>query len=123
MTGGEMTRTASPRTWIFVFIAGVIAAMHVWKFPGAMQFIRADLSLTLVEAGTLLGIVQVAAMLLGLAVLVALVLIVRLVMVGPGDEEDAFIPFIGLNAAVFPAIFAGVMGWLGGRALLRRAAA
>lgn len=66
---------------------------------------------------------KAGAILLGLAVLIALVLIVRLVMVGPGDEEDAFIPFVGLNAAVFPVIFAGVMGWLGGRALLRRATA
>ncbi|HLS49274.1 MAG TPA: MFS transporter [Actinomycetaceae bacterium] len=58
----------STRAWIVVFFCGVVAAMHVWKFPGAMQFIRADLGMTLVEAGTLLGIVQVASMVLGLAV-------------------------------------------------------
>jgi len=58
----------STRAWIVVFLCGVVAAMHVWKFPGAMQFIREDLGMSLVEAGTLLGIVQVASMALGLAV-------------------------------------------------------
>ncbi|HLS01969.1 MAG TPA: MFS transporter, partial [Beutenbergiaceae bacterium] len=69
-TAGDPAPSAptSPRAWIVVFAAGVLAAMHVWKFPGAMHLIRQDLNVSLVEAGTLLGIVQVAAMLLGLAV-------------------------------------------------------
>lgn len=58
---------ASGRVWIVIFACGVIAAMHVWKFPGAMQWIREDLGMSLVEAGTLLGIVQLASMLLGLS--------------------------------------------------------
>lgn len=40
--------------------------MHVWKLPGALAFIREDLGMSLIQAGTLLGIVQVGAMLLGL---------------------------------------------------------
>lgn len=41
--------------------------MHIWKLPGALDFIRADLGLSLVDSGVLLGIVQVGSMLLGLA--------------------------------------------------------
>ena len=63
---------------------------------------------------------RIAAWLLGLIILVALVLIVRLVLVQPGNEEAAFGPFVWLNAAVFPVIFSGVMGWLGGRSLRAR---
>ncbi len=64
---------------------------------------------------------RIAAWLLGLVVLAALVLIIRLVLVQPGNEEAAFAPFVWLNAGVFPALFSGVMGWLGGRALRKRA--
>lgn len=63
----DLTPRQATRAWVAVFIAGVVAAMHVWKFPGAINAIRADIPMTLVEAGTLLGIVQVAAMVLGLA--------------------------------------------------------
>lgn len=78
--------------------------------------------------GAVLGLVvgrylsaRVAAWLLGLIILVALVLIIRLVLVQPGNEEAAFGPFVWLNAGVFPILFSGVMGWLGGRALGARA--
>ena len=40
--------------------------MHVWKLPGALAFIREDLGMSLIQSGTLLGIVQVGAMVLGL---------------------------------------------------------
>lgn len=65
-TPADLTARAATRAWVSVFAAGVVAAMHVWKFPGALHAIRADIPMTLVQAGTLLGIVQVAAMLLGL---------------------------------------------------------
>lgn len=55
------------RVWIVIVACSVIAAMHVWKFPGAMQWIREDLGMSLVDAGVLLGIVQLASMLLGLS--------------------------------------------------------
>ena len=62
---------AQPRStntpWIVVVVAGVASAMHIWKLPGALDFIRADLGLSLVDSGVLLGIVQVGSMLLGLA--------------------------------------------------------
>lgn len=57
----------SNRSWAVVVAAGVAAAMHIWKLPGALDFIRQDLGMSLVDSGVLLGIVQVGAMLLGLA--------------------------------------------------------
>lgn len=58
----------SARSWIIVVAAGVVSAMHIWKLPGVLDYIRADLGMSLVDAGVLLGIVQVGAMLLGLVV-------------------------------------------------------
>lgn len=55
------------RTWIAIVACGVVAAMHMWKLPGALTFIRQDLGMSLVQSGTLLGIVQVGAMVLGLS--------------------------------------------------------
>ena len=57
---------------------------------------------------------------LGVASLACVVLIVRLAAIQPGQEEAGFAPFAGLIAGLFPAIFAGIMGWLGGRALRKR---
>lgn len=54
------------RAWIVLLGCGIIAAMHVWKLPGALAFIRQDLGTSLVQSGVLLGIVQVGALLLGL---------------------------------------------------------
>jgi predicted MFS family arabinose efflux permease len=60
------TRTDS--SWVVVVLAGVCAGLQVWKLPAAIPLLRDDLSMTLLQAGTLLGIVQVAGMLGGLAV-------------------------------------------------------
>ncbi|EMR00510.1 putative cyanate transporter [Paeniglutamicibacter gangotriensis Lz1y] len=54
--------------WIVVVIAGITAALHIWKLPAALPLIQEDLGLSLLTAGVLLGIVQVAGMLGGLAV-------------------------------------------------------
>lgn len=53
--------------------------------------------------------------------LLMLGLIVRLVFVTEGNEAMAFGPFVTLTAGLFPALFGAVLGWLGGRALARRA--
>ncbi|MFD3312511.1 CynX/NimT family MFS transporter [Streptomyces sp. NPDC058694] len=55
-------------SWIVIVTAGVAAGLQVWKLPPALPFLRHDLSLTLVQAGTLLGIIQLAGMLGGLAI-------------------------------------------------------
>ncbi|MFJ2158845.1 CynX/NimT family MFS transporter [Streptomyces sp. NPDC087856] len=60
--------TGTARSWVVVVAAGVAAGLQVWKVPPAVPFLRHDLSLSLVQAGTLLGIVQLAGMLEGLAV-------------------------------------------------------
>lgn len=41
--------------------------MHIWKLPAALTEIQADLGTTLVQAGLLLGIIQVASLVGGLA--------------------------------------------------------
>lgn len=41
--------------------------MHIWKLPAALTAIQADLGTTLIQAGLLLGIIQVASVVGGLA--------------------------------------------------------
>ena len=53
--------------WTVVVATGILAAMHVWKLPSALEFIRADLGITLVASGALVGVVQLAGGLGGLA--------------------------------------------------------
>lgn len=54
--------------WIVVVIAGITAALHIWKLPAALPLIQENLGLSLFVAGLLLGMVQLAGMLGGLAV-------------------------------------------------------
>ncbi|EGI77407.1 major facilitator superfamily MFS_1 [Hylemonella gracilis ATCC 19624] len=51
-------------TWV-VIVAGVAAALHVGKLPPAIPVLREALDLTLVQAGFMLALVQLAGMLLG----------------------------------------------------------
>jgi len=51
-----------------VVLAGVSVALHVGKLPPAVPALQAGLGISLVEAGFLLSLVQVAGMTLGLAV-------------------------------------------------------
>ena len=51
--------------WI-VILAGVSAALHVGKLPPAIPALQAELGLTLVQAGFLLSLVQLATMALGI---------------------------------------------------------
>jgi MFS family permease len=61
-------RTSAIQPWVPIVMAGVVAAMHIWKLPEALSYIQRDLGMTLIEAGVLLGIVQVGSMALGLGV-------------------------------------------------------
>ena len=56
------------RAPLAVFVAGLTAALHVGKIPPAMAVLRDALGVSLVEAGFLLSVVQVAGMLLGVLV-------------------------------------------------------
>lgn len=59
--------TTADASWLAVLAAGTAAAMHIWKLPAALAAIQADLGTTLVQAGLLLGIIQLASIVGGLA--------------------------------------------------------
>ena len=67
-----MTNTAVSRhpdaPWLVVVLAAVCTGLHVWDLPAAIPFIRHELSVTLLQAGALLGATQLAGMLGGLVV-------------------------------------------------------
>ena len=64
-----MSRTASPGAAAALVIGvGVCAALHVGKLPAALPALRAALDISLLEAGWLLSLVQLAGMTLGLVV-------------------------------------------------------
>ena len=58
-------RRAEPA--LLVILAGVVAALHVGKLPPAIPVLRDALDLTLVQAGFLLSLVQLAGMTAGVA--------------------------------------------------------
>jgi len=62
-----MTTTSARRVdpALVVILAGVVAALHVGKLPPAIPVLRDALGLTLVQAGFLLSLVQVAGMAVG----------------------------------------------------------
>jgi MFS family permease len=53
--------------WIVVVAAAVCGGLHVWDLPSAIPFIRHDMAVTLVQAGAVLAVVQLAGMTGGLA--------------------------------------------------------
>ncbi|KUM31086.1 MFS transporter [Arthrobacter sp. EpRS66] len=60
-----------PRTntaWIILVASGVVAGLHIWKLSPALSVIREELGFSLFFSGVLLGVVQVAGMVGGLAV-------------------------------------------------------
>jgi len=56
-----------PAASLIVILAGVSAALHVGKLPPALPVLREALGISLVQAGFLLSLVQLAGMTLGLA--------------------------------------------------------
>ena len=57
-----------PDPALVVVLAGISAALHIGKLPPALPVLRETLQITLVQAGFLLSLVQVAGMVLGLAI-------------------------------------------------------
>lgn len=55
-------------SWIIIVASGVVAGLHIWKLAPALPPIQEQVGFSLLFAGTLLGVVQVAGMLGGLAV-------------------------------------------------------
>ncbi|WP_255470844.1 CynX/NimT family MFS transporter [Pseudarthrobacter sp. B4EP4b] len=66
-TAMDEKRTTADGAWLAVLAAGIAAAMHIWKLPAALAGIQTDLGTTLVQAGLLLGIIQLASVVGGLA--------------------------------------------------------
>jgi MFS transporter, CP family, cyanate transporter len=60
----RLTPSTSPWPAVWVIAAGVSSAMHVGKVPVAIPLLREQLGLSLVQAGTLLSMSQLAGMLL-----------------------------------------------------------
>lgn len=54
--------------WIITVASGVVAGLHIWKLSPALTVIQNELGFSLIFSGILLGVVQVAGMLGGLAV-------------------------------------------------------
>jgi len=61
-----MTRRIDPAP--MVVLAGISAALHIGKLPPALPVLREALDLSLLQAGFLLSLVQLAGMTLGLAI-------------------------------------------------------
>lgn len=59
-------RRSGNTIWLAVVVCGIIAAMHIWKLPSVLTEVQADLSISLVQAGLLLGLVQLAGILGGI---------------------------------------------------------
>lgn len=104
---------ASRRTAAIVFAVGVTCALHIGKLPVAIPVLREALQLTLVQAGFLLSLVQLAGMTLGLAVgLMAdrlgprRVMLVGLVLLALGSIAGAAAP--GAGALLLSRVVEGV---------------
>lgn len=57
-----------PHPAVVVVLAGISAALHIGKLPPALPVLRDSLGISLVQAGFLLSLVQLAGMTLGLAI-------------------------------------------------------
>lgn len=89
-----------------VVLTGISSALHVGKVPAAIPFLQQSLGLTLLQAGFLLSVVQLAGMLLGLAVgLMAdrlgarRVMLIGLVVLALGSAAGALAPGVGFLLA------------------------
>src|SRR5215467_9028548 len=54
--------------WIVVVVAAICGGLHIWDLPAAIPFLRHHMAVTLVQAGALLGVTQLAGMAGGLTV-------------------------------------------------------
>lgn len=96
--------TTGTRAWTVVVATGILAAMHVWKLPSALEFIREDLGIRLVVAGALLGVVQLAGAFGGLA---ASVVAERI-----GTKYTLVVGMVLTGSASLAGGFAANAGWL-----------
>ncbi|MDB5750199.1 MAG: transporter-like protein [Ramlibacter sp.] len=88
----------APRPALVVVLAGISAALHVGKLPPALPVLQQELGVTLLQAGFLLSLVQLAGVALGLAM---------------GAAADALGP---RRTMVLGLVLLSVAGFLGGLA-------
>lgn len=56
----------SSASWLCVVLVGIMSAVHIWKLPPALESLSEELGVGLVQAGVLIGVIQVASILGGL---------------------------------------------------------
>jgi len=64
----ESSSASPPQAAYFIVLAGVCAALHVWKLPPALPELQQELGLNLVRSGFMLSLVQLFGMVAGMAV-------------------------------------------------------
>ena len=63
---GQSSSHSETASWLCVVLMGIISAVHVWKLPPALGSLSSELGIQLVQAGVLIGIIQVANIIGGL---------------------------------------------------------
>ncbi|OFT23002.1 hypothetical protein HMPREF3175_06000 [Arthrobacter sp. HMSC08H08] len=53
-------------SWLCIVLMGIISAVHIWKLPPSLDSLSSELGIELVQAGILIGIIQVASIIGGL---------------------------------------------------------
>lgn len=94
----------SRAAWVVVVFTGVVAAMHIWKLPAALPIIQEQLGISLVDAGLLLGTVQMSGMLGGLLISLFAEMI--------GLRRSVLIGLVLLIVGSILSIFAPNYAWL-----------
>lgn len=94
----------SRAAWVVVVFTGVVAAMHIWKLPTALPIIQEQLGISLVDAGILLGTVQVSGMIGGLLVSLFAEII--------GMRRSVLLGLVLLVVGTLMSIFAPNFVWL-----------
>lgn len=79
--------------WMLAIIAGVSAGFHLWKAPPFVPLLRDEFGISLADAGLLIGVVQLAGVLGGLAfgILIEAVGVRRSLLIGLGTLAVASI--------------------------------
>ena len=108
--------------WIIIVASGVVTGLHIWKLAPALPVFQEQLGFSLLFAGTLLGVIQVAGTIGGLAVsllsevisqrrtlLLGLLLLVSRSAVG-GASQDAYVLLATRIVEGTGAIMTTVMG-------------
>lgn len=112
MSSPPTTTLSSIRAALCLVLAGICAALHIWKLPPALPALQAEFSLNLVESGFLLSIVQMGGMTLGL--LVGLVAerigLRRCVMSGLGILSIASVAGAYFDTATMILLLRGIEG-------------